>query len=38
VVRDPVAKLSTGGIAIAIGDVWITKDPITGQGVVGGKR
>ncbi|MEV4249456.1 styrene monooxygenase/indole monooxygenase family protein [Streptosporangium canum] len=32
VVRTPVAKLSTGRVALAIGDAWITNDPITGQG------
>ncbi|MCW2878128.1 MAG: hypothetical protein JWQ95_2228 [Sphaerisporangium sp.] len=32
VVRIPVARLSTGRIALAVGDAWITNDPITGQG------
>ncbi|MFC4591484.1 styrene monooxygenase/indole monooxygenase family protein [Sphaerisporangium corydalis] len=32
VVRTPVAKLSTGRIALAVGDAWITNDPVTGQG------
>ncbi|MEV7964903.1 styrene monooxygenase/indole monooxygenase family protein [Sphaerisporangium sp. NPDC088356] len=31
-VRNPVAKLATGRIALAVGDAWITNDPITGQG------
>ncbi|MGN9837992.1 styrene monooxygenase/indole monooxygenase family protein [Nonomuraea sp. H19] len=31
-VREPVAKLPSGRIALAIGDAWITNDPITGQG------
>lgn len=31
-VRTQVAKLSTGRVALAIGDAWITNDPITGQG------
>jgi hypothetical protein len=32
VVRQPWAVLPTGRIALAIGDAWITNDPITGQG------
>ncbi|MBE3014791.1 NAD(P)-binding protein [Microbispora sp. NEAU-D428] len=32
VVREPVAKLPSGKVALAIGDAWITNDPITGQG------
>lgn len=32
VVRTPVAELSTGKVALAVGDAWITNDPITGQG------
>ncbi|MCT9932127.1 NAD(P)-binding protein [Planotetraspora sp. A-T 1434] len=32
VVRTPVAALSTGRVALAIGDAWITNDPVTGQG------
>ncbi|WP_433237989.1 styrene monooxygenase/indole monooxygenase family protein [Streptosporangium sp. CA-135522] len=32
VVREPVARLSTGRVALAVGDAWITNDPVTGQG------
>ncbi|GII62902.1 alanine-phosphoribitol ligase [Sphaerisporangium krabiense] len=32
VVRRPFATLPSGRIALAIGDAWITNDPITGQG------
>ncbi|MEU8270461.1 styrene monooxygenase/indole monooxygenase family protein [Sphaerisporangium sp. NPDC049002] len=32
VVRTPVAKLASGRIALAVGDAWITNDPVTGQG------
>ncbi|WP_214105139.1 hypothetical protein [Acrocarpospora catenulata] len=32
VVREPVAKLPSGKVALAVGDAWITNDPITGQG------
>lgn len=31
-VREPVAKLPGGRVALAIGDAWITNDPVTGQG------
>ncbi|MGW0806755.1 styrene monooxygenase/indole monooxygenase family protein [Nonomuraea sp. NPDC002799] len=31
-VRVPVAELSGGRIALAVGDAWITNDPLTGQG------
>ncbi|MEV0382493.1 styrene monooxygenase/indole monooxygenase family protein [Nonomuraea sp. NPDC050643] len=31
-VREPVAELPSGRIALAVGDAWITNDPITGQG------
>ncbi|SEF68625.1 2-polyprenyl-6-methoxyphenol hydroxylase [Nonomuraea solani] len=31
-VRHAVAELPSGRIALAIGDAWITNDPITGQG------
>ncbi|MFI6926770.1 styrene monooxygenase/indole monooxygenase family protein [Nonomuraea spiralis] len=32
VVREAVAELPGGGVALAIGDAWIANDPITGQG------
>lgn len=32
VVRQAVAELPGGGIALAVGDAWITNDPLTGQG------
>ena len=31
-VRMPFATLSTGRVALAVGDAWITNDPVTGQG------
>ncbi|WP_283134100.1 styrene monooxygenase/indole monooxygenase family protein [Rhizohabitans arisaemae] len=31
-VRHPVAEFGNGRIALAVGDAWITNDPITGQG------
>ncbi|MEV0620852.1 styrene monooxygenase/indole monooxygenase family protein [Nonomuraea sp. NPDC050404] len=37
-VRRPVAQLPDGKIALAIGDAWITNDPITGQGANLGSR
>ncbi|WP_171074102.1 styrene monooxygenase/indole monooxygenase family protein [Nonomuraea basaltis] len=35
-VREAVAKLPSGRVALAIGDAWITNDPLTGQGANGG--
>ncbi|MET7329955.1 styrene monooxygenase/indole monooxygenase family protein [Nonomuraea sp. NPDC005650] len=32
VVREAVAELPSGRIALAVGDAWITNDPLTGQG------
>ncbi|MER6578168.1 styrene monooxygenase/indole monooxygenase family protein [Nonomuraea sp. NPDC001023] len=32
VVREAVAELPGGGVALAIVDAWVTNDPITGQG------
>ncbi|MEV4012002.1 styrene monooxygenase/indole monooxygenase family protein [Nonomuraea angiospora] len=32
VVREAVAELPGGRIALAVGDAWITNDPLTGQG------
>ncbi|MFC4112934.1 styrene monooxygenase/indole monooxygenase family protein [Nonomuraea zeae] len=32
VVREPVAELPSGRIALAVGDAWVTNDPLTGQG------
>jgi hypothetical protein len=32
VVRKPVAQLPSGGLALGIGDVLVTNDPISGQG------
>ncbi len=33
IVRKPTARLPSGRFAVALGDAWITVDPLTGQGL-----